>query len=803
MLLRRTSIRVAILLSVGIAVLISAGLVIRGRQPTPPPVVAEALAPVLTLAATPEARPNATIPPAREYLQAFLEEGIEAQRLGDYEQAAAAFRILLLSYIGRPESVEAAYQLGIVEYLQGNYDSATQTFRAIRAQYSAHPRAALTTYWLAESLAKTGRDQEALRLFKEFIATHPEIEDLARLRRTVLLLRTADNDAVLEELELFDAAPTSLQVSKEADLLHGQALMRSGAYAEASAKFQALVANETGGRKLSLLNQLAEAQQQAGRVTALHETLGQIVQTYPAAAEALTALKTLGAAADYVLTPYQIGRSYYFHYQNDLALTAFERQQQELPYGIETPWARYRTAIIYERNEANEQALEELAAIVEDYPYSEAAQDAQWEYGWLLDYLGRYEEASLARQRFRELFSASQRAQDSLIEEALSSYRARDYQTVVDLLNGDVARTAEGETGARAAFWKGKALDAWGYQQVARRAYEDAALLDPGGYYAFRSLDQQGDSTGLGAAASLENTAITAEEEAEAALWLREMLPNVDAAAITSAQTAVSAHRNIVRAELFYELGQWGVATEEYRTAVREHKVDAEALFALATLLYEREQYGPAMLAIAYLKDLTSARTADLPPMLQKVLYPAPYTQPVVRAAREYGVDPLLMYALIRQESLFNPWAAGGAQERGLTQVIPSTGEGIAASLGVTDFALTDLYRPVVSIRFGSYYLSQQLATFRHAVVALAAYNGGPSNAHRWGGGNPNLDPDLFVENIDYPGTRSYARLVQQHLGFYRQLYGGSEAPQLEPQTRASAGRSQRAASSTAVGPGS
>ena len=288
-----------------------------------------------------------------------------------------------------------------------------------------------------------------------------------------------------------------------------------------------------------------------------------------------------------------------------------------------------------------------------------------------------------------------------------------------------------------------------------------------------------------------------------AALWLREMLPKVEATAIASAQTAVSAHRNIVRAELFYELGQWGVATEEYRTAVREHKVDAEALFALATLLYEREQYGPAMLAIAYLKDLTSARTADLPPMLQKVLYPAPYTQPVVRAAREYGVDPLLMYALIRQESLFNPWAAGGAQERGLTQVIPSTGEGIAASLGVTDFALTDLYRPVVSIRFGSYYLSQQLATFRHAVVALAAYNGGPSNAHRWGGGNPNLDPDLFVENIDYPGTRSYARLVQQHLGFYRQLYGGSEAPQLEPLTSASPSGSQRAASSPAVGPGS
>jgi soluble lytic murein transglycosylase len=104
----------------------------------------------------------------------------------------------------------------------------------------------------------------------------------------------------------------------------------------------------------------------------------------------------------------------------------------------------------------------------------------------------------------------------------------------------------------------------------------------------------------------------------------------------------------------------------------------------------------------------------------------------VLDAAVAEGVPPLLLLALVRQESAFNPQAGSSAQAYGLTQVIGPTGRQIAASLGVPwEPAL--LFEPASSLRFGAHYLATQLDAFDGDVLAaLAAYNGGPANARRW-----------------------------------------------------------------------
>jgi len=105
--------------------------------------------------------------------------------------------------------------------------------------------------------------------------------------------------------------------------------------------------------------------------------------------------------------------------------------------------------------------------------------------------------------------------------------------------------------------------------------------------------------------------------------------------------------------------------------------------------------------------------------------------------------------------------------------VIPATGEEIAANLGVQGFQQSDLFRPVVSIRFGAYYLVRQLAFLGgQPVFALAPYNGGPGSALRWMASNRQMDPDLFVENIDYDETQLYVHKVMVYYAFYRLLYG-------------------------------
>ena len=84
---------------------------------------------------------------------------------------------------------------------------------------------------------------------------------------------------------------------------------------------------------------------------------------------------------------------------------------------------------------------------------------------------------------------------------------------------------------------------------------------------------------------------------------------------------------------------------------------------------------------------------------------------------------------MMRQESSFDPRAQSGAQAMGLTQVVPPTARSIASRLGRDDFALRDLFKPAVSVEFGTWFLSQLLGDYKGRVFpALAAYNAGGGN---------------------------------------------------------------------------
>jgi soluble lytic murein transglycosylase len=89
-------------------------------------------------------------------------------------------------------------------------------------------------------------------------------------------------------------------------------------------------------------------------------------------------------------------------------------------------------------------------------------------------------------------------------------------------------------------------------------------------------------------------------------------------------------------------------------------------------------------------------------------------------------------------------------------------------------FALDDLYRPFVSIRFGAYYLAVQMGRFDDQIlVGLAAYNGGPGNTMRWLEGVNDLD--LFVEAITATQSRLYLQRVYEQYLIYEEIYRPAE----------------------------
>lgn len=156
-----------------------------------------------------------------------------------------------------------------------------------------------------------------------------------------------------------------------------------------------------------------------------------------------------------------------------------------------------------------------------------------------------------------------------------------------------------------------------------------------------------------------------------------------------------------------------------------------------------------------------------------ELLYPRPYDDAVAAAAAETGLDPALIYAVIRQESLYRNDAVSSAGARGLMQLRPGTAEQVNTGSYGRRLEEIDLLDPSVNILLGSRELARLLERYEGQLpVALAAYNAGPRAADNWLPAEP-VAADVWVENIPYNETRQYVRRVLWSSVVFRWLAAG------------------------------
>jgi hypothetical protein len=151
-------------------------------------------------------------------------------------------------------------------------------------------------------------------------------------------------------------------------------------------------------------------------------------------------------------------------------------------------------------------------------------------------------------------------------------------------------------------------------------------------------------------------------------------------------------------------------------------------------------------------------------------ILPRAYEQDVQRAANKYGVDPNLLFAVMRVESVYYRHIVSFAGAIGLMQIMPRTGMRIARALGVTQYDTLDLLDPRKNLEFAAWYLASLITRFDGRVpLAVAAYNGGPHNVRLWVSAHPaNMPLDAFLERIPFVETHHYVRRVLTSYAAYR-----------------------------------
>ena len=118
---------------------------------------------------------------------------------------------------------------------------------------------------------------------------------------------------------------------------------------------------------------------------------------------------------------------------------------------------------------------------------------------------------------------------------------------------------------------------------------------------------------------------------------------------------------------------------------------------------------------------------------------------------------------MLRQESLYQPWAVSSAGAVGLMQLLPSTAKITARREGLPRPTRSTLLDPAGNVPLGAATLAELVERFDGQVLlALAGYNAGPGAARRWLPSR-SMDADVWVENIPYNETRAYVQRIMWH----------------------------------------
>lgn len=742
---------------------------------------------------------------------ARVSEGDQALAEGDYERALQEYQAALAD--ATDEEIQAAAQVGIgrVHFLNGDYANALTALRAAIDRFPNSTHKADAYFFLAETYTALSRYSDAAEAYATFLQLNPGVLDsYIQERRGDVLVSAGDYNGAISAYQAALDAP-HLGSAESTEIKLAKAFASSGDAATALSHYQTLFSttqDEYTKAQLDLL--MGQAALALGDAASAYERFQDAVNNYPRSYDSYSALVAL-VNAGIEVNELNRGLVDYYAGQYGAALDAFNRYLAAASPDLAGTAHYYKGLTLIQLGMYTE-AISEFDQVIQNYKA-----DKQWVPAWAEKafvqwaYLNQYDaaaqtlldfvavapndpqapanlfEAARILERNNELDRAAQtweRMADTypsdpqtiqaLIFAGVVRYRLKDYQAAqTTFQRALLLATAPGDQAA-ALLWIGKTQQALNLLDDARKSWEAAMSRDPTGYYSERARDLLLNRAPFTPEANTDLGYDLNTERAEAEEWMRNQF-NLPAETDLDGLGELANDPRMIRGRELWRLGQYAAARNEFEDLRKDVATDPVATFRLTGFFENLGLYRSAILAsrqVLTLAGMDDAASLTAPIYFNHIRFGIYYRQMVIDEARTDDFDPLFVFSVIRQESLFEGFIISSAGARGLMQIIPSTGQSLAAALTwPPNYTANDLYRPMVSIRLGVHYLAQQRNYFDGDLyAALAAYNGGPGNASVWhelAGG----DPDLFLETVRIQETRNYIMQIYEIYTIYQRIY--------------------------------
>jgi TolA-binding protein len=695
--------------------------------------------------------------------------GLELYQQSDYQQAISKLLKVKYSTLNLPLYIKSQFILGDCYRKIEDWDKAIEIYKnlviddPILTDYSL--------FYLAETYKLKGENRESIAIYKQIIENFPHsliisevsyqiaqnYRELNDITSAVIYYKNILEDSKDNQLKakvLLELSEIYWQEKKYIDSLNclyeildeGYRLKRKSEPEELLIRYFFKIQEELNEIKIPyhLMVKCADILFKYHQYNLAEDLYKEIIKTFP-------------EASDIAEIYYKRARSLYYKKEYKEAVNQCEEIIAKFPPGEITIKANYLEGNSLRVLGERFLAIDKYEKIIGQYPESYYARQS---YLRLAESYFQLKETEKGISLWKELISRYPNSYESMTSlwNLARYYTNRDNYSAALKAYAELAeRFSQGKLGDDALYWEGRTLQKMGQEGEADIVYKKLLNEYPLSYYTQRVIKERKDLN-LILPISIPRAGNT--------INLEKFLRKYD-------KINKKGQLLLLKAELLEDISFYKESIIELKGALNYNSGNIFLLSKLSSLYKKNKDYYNSLncteIIFNYLED--NHQLEELPLELWESLYPFYYGNVIRKYALKYKIDPLLVFAMIREESRFNPADESTAGARGLMQIIFSTGEWIAQKINLENFNDEMLFSPEINIDLGCWYIHYLKEKFSNdSILIISGYNAGPGVTDKWLIYYDRSDEDNFIENIPYAETREHIKKVMKSYLIYKKL---------------------------------